>query len=413
MNILESLTRLRDDLKLWVTNNLNVLNAKIDDSIIPIDDKLDDSSSNPIQNKVITKEIENLNTLIGGESVSSQIETAISQQEHFSGDYYDLVNAPNIIEDESGAITIADEQGKIIFKVDAYGAQSTAFAVDGINILSEINNRVEKVAGKGLSTNDFTDEEKAKLAMLGGNESGTSVVVDSELSLSSPNPVQNKVIAQAFRNIDYNDLINEPDITEDNSETISFTDGYGNAIAKIDKDGIHSTGLILNGENIVNKINGKFKEFEEELQSYDRFRVGLTPLGNAIPENSNLNSIDLLKVNSYYCGANKTVATLLNCPTAHAFIMHVYSPLSNKIDNENDDKWVYRVRKILDYEGQEYIQAVYSDSEPGVFIYRPWKQIAKTEDITAAMASHITYGTTDLTPGSSSLTTGKLYIVYE
>ena len=163
MNILESLTRLRDDLKLWVTNNLNVLNAKIDDSIIPIDDKLDDSSSNPIQNKVITKEIENLNTLIGGESVSSQIETAISQQEHFSGDYYDLVNAPNIIEDESGAITIADEQGKIIFKVDAYGAQSTAFAVDGINILSEINNRVEKVAGKGLSTNDFTDTLKSKL----------------------------------------------------------------------------------------------------------------------------------------------------------------------------------------------------------------------------------------------------------
>lgn len=56
--------------------------------------------------------------------------------------------------------------------------------------------KVDKVSGKGLSTNDFTTEEKNKLA---GIASGaTNVTVDSALSSSSTNPVQNKVINSAL-----------------------------------------------------------------------------------------------------------------------------------------------------------------------------------------------------------------------
>ena len=53
MNIIQTLERLRDDIKLWVTNNLNALNAKIDEKTIPIDSKLESTSSNPVQNKVV------------------------------------------------------------------------------------------------------------------------------------------------------------------------------------------------------------------------------------------------------------------------------------------------------------------------------------------------------------------------
>lgn len=54
----------------------------------------------------------------------------------------------------------------------------------------------DSIPGKGLSTNDFTDELKAKLD---GVEAGAkNVVVDSALSGTSENPVQNKVISAAL-----------------------------------------------------------------------------------------------------------------------------------------------------------------------------------------------------------------------
>ena len=56
--------------------------------------------------------------------------------------------------------------------------------------------KVDKVSGKGLSTNDFTTEEKNKLA--GIAEGATKVTVDSSLSSSSTNPVQNKVVNSAL-----------------------------------------------------------------------------------------------------------------------------------------------------------------------------------------------------------------------
>lgn len=64
------------------------------------------------------------------------------------------------------------------------------------NILDIIANKVDKVAGKGLSTNDFTTELKDKLD---GVEAGANkTVVDAELSATSENPVQNKAVKAAL-----------------------------------------------------------------------------------------------------------------------------------------------------------------------------------------------------------------------
>lgn len=66
--------------------------------------------------------------------------------------------------------------------------------------LPEINaalaEKVDKVAGKGLSTNDFTTAEKEKLSRLSET---SNIEVDSELSDNSENPVQNKVINDALK----------------------------------------------------------------------------------------------------------------------------------------------------------------------------------------------------------------------
>ena len=62
------------------------------------------------------------------------------------------------------------------------------------------NGKVDKVSGKGLSTNDYTTTEKEKLA---GIETGaTKVIVDTELSGSSTNPLQNKAILGALNTLD-------------------------------------------------------------------------------------------------------------------------------------------------------------------------------------------------------------------
>lgn len=55
-----------------------------------------------------------------------------------------------------------------------------------------LNSKVDKVEGKQLSTNDFTDTLKTKLD--GIATGATKVIVDSAISNTSTNPVQNKVI---------------------------------------------------------------------------------------------------------------------------------------------------------------------------------------------------------------------------
>lgn len=58
------------------------------------------------------------------------------------------------------------------------------------------NNAQPKISGKGLSTNDYTTEEKTKLS---GIETGANkTIVDSALDASSTNPVQNKLVKENF-----------------------------------------------------------------------------------------------------------------------------------------------------------------------------------------------------------------------
>lgn len=65
-------------------------------------------------------------------------------------------------------------------------------------VATQLGNKVDKVDGKSLSTNDYTTEEKEKLA--GIEVSANKTIVDTELSSTSENPVQNKVINVALSN---------------------------------------------------------------------------------------------------------------------------------------------------------------------------------------------------------------------
>lgn len=73
-----------------------------------------------------------------------------------------------------------------------------------------IGKRVEKVEGKGLSENDYTTAEKNKLANIEAGANKT--VVDSALSASSENPVQNKVVNAAISTL--NTLVGDKTVSE-------------------------------------------------------------------------------------------------------------------------------------------------------------------------------------------------------
>ena len=122
-----------------------------------------------------------------------------------------------------------------------------------------------------------------------------------------------------------------------------------------------------------------------------RLFASMAPFGTGINENSDLNTINFLKVGNYYCSGDTTAATLANCPTGRAFMMQVYTPLKARIDNETTDAWVYRVRKIITYRGEEYTQIASSGETPGAFTYGPWSRIATNINL---LTADVDYGIT-------------------
>ena len=127
----------------------------------------------------------------------------------------------------------------------------TPSVLDGVteNVQTQLNGKVDKVTGKGLSTNDYTTDEKNKLA---GIETGANkTVVDSSISSTSTNPVQNKVVNTALSNkvdkvsgkgLSTNDLTNTLKSNYDAAYTHSTsthapTDAEKNVIVGIQKNG--------------------------------------------------------------------------------------------------------------------------------------------------------------------------------
>ena len=65
-----------------------------------------------------------------------------------------------------------------------------------------LDTKVDKITGKSLSTNDYTTQEKTKLSNI--EDGANKTVVDTALSSTSTNPVQNKVINTKFNTIQSN-----------------------------------------------------------------------------------------------------------------------------------------------------------------------------------------------------------------
>lgn len=100
-------------------------------------------------------------------------------------------------------------------------------------IVAKLSTKVDKVDGKGLSTNDYTTAEKNKLA--GIAEGANKTIVDSAMSSTSTNPVQNKVVNTAIANV--KSLVGDTAVSTQISNAITAQKGVASGIATLDSTG--------------------------------------------------------------------------------------------------------------------------------------------------------------------------------
>lgn len=120
------------------------------------------------------------------------------------------------------------------------------------NILQrQLDNKVDNEEGKGLSTHDYTNAEKAKLS--GIEFEANKTVVDSEFNANSTNPVQNKVILRALQT-NSNEIHNFMSSTSSSFNTLNTAVRELNQ-NKIDKEDIACYGTcITDGGNPTKSI---------------------------------------------------------------------------------------------------------------------------------------------------------------
>lgn len=205
----------------------------------------------------------------------------------FDGTYADLEGSPNITEDESGNFVIADGNGNAIMQVDSDGVTTTNVNTKSIALNGEdLGSRLDSL--ESISLPNILDNETGDLAIADG-DGNTIVKVDANgitttgvsaktLSLNGED-IGEKIDAHIDDSVshvtseertawnnksdfsgDYNDLNNKPNITDDESDELVLNDNNGNVIAKINENGLETTTVtaksaMINGVDITAKLD--------------------------------------------------------------------------------------------------------------------------------------------------------------
>lgn len=119
----------------------------------------------------------------------------------------------------------------------------------------------------------------------------------------------------------------------------------------------------------------------DDKKSLDREFFRMLPKGGTAirTEGTDINSIEFTKVGNYYCSLDLTASTFKNTPTTRSFMMFVLSPLSPVYDDEETTQWCYRVRIMMTYTGEFFVQSCSSGSEAGKFDFGKWKKFILEE----------------------------------
>ena len=176
--------------------------------------------------------------------------------------------------------TFRSTDGSVNITTSSDGHTITLSVIPALNNLrndidTQLNNKVDKVSGKGLSSLDYVQEDKDKLTglvnikMIGANltynpSSGElsandpdTPVYDSALDSTSTNAVQNKVITQALYEADSALQSVKTRVTTNENNITSLQHDMDAAEDDIDALGLRTTALEETMDNKVDKVPGK------------------------------------------------------------------------------------------------------------------------------------------------------------
>ena len=156
----------------------------------------------------------------------TEVDSKLSAVYKFKGTVESIDSLPSSGNTVGDVYNVEDTGANYAWTESGWDKLSETIDLSGYATKTELNNKVDKVTGKGLSTEDYTSTEKQKLAglsnytlptasssILGGVKIGDnlsidangvlsadaqSTTIDSALSDSSENPVQNKVVKSAL-----------------------------------------------------------------------------------------------------------------------------------------------------------------------------------------------------------------------
>lgn len=170
-----------------------------------------------------------------------------------------------------------------------------------------INNKVDKVTGKGLSTNDYTTAEKTKLS--GIEEGANKTTIDTSLSSSSTNPVQNKVINTALGN-------KVDKVSGKGLSTNDFTNAYKTKLDGIQEGATKVEDSSTNGNIKINGIETNVYTLPTDVVQDEDY----------VHTDNNYTTTEKNKLSGIDTGANKTIVDSSLSTTST-------NPVQNKVIN--------------------------------------------------------------------------------
>ena len=163
--------------------------------------------------------------------------------------------------------------------VDSALSASSTNPVQNKIINTALENKVDKISGKGLTTNDFTDTLKTKLDGIASGANKT--VVDASLSTTSTNPVQNKVINTALGN-------KVDKVSGKGLSTNDFTTELKTKLEGIEA-GAEKNYIVYNGARgyTEEELIGHLVSIYSELNNSEKIVVSITNTSGGSSENIN------------------------------------------------------------------------------------------------------------------------------
>lgn len=308
--------------------------------------------------------------------------------------YSDLLEAPNIRDDESGNLTVEDEDGNVIMKVDSDGITTTNVNTNTINLNGEdLGVRLDIL--ESVSLPNIVDDESGELSI--SDEEGNKIVKIDANGLTTTTVTAHDVVVNGVYvgakldehkdNIDsiedaldthiensdihimsgerdlwnnksdvhtYADLPDAPNIVEDNSGEVVYADESRHVIAKIGENGFETTQVIAHtviagGVDVSTTIashtgNGDIHITAAERQSWnakaDKSYVDETVanLVDSAPE-----TLDTLNELAVALGNDKnfatTVATQIGQKADKSDVDALKDELNESITSESDE-WI-------------------------------------------------------------------------